>query len=839
MAVLVMLPGASLAHAPGAEVAGFVDGFRHPLLGWDHLLAMLAAGAWAAGQRSRAILAIPLAFLGAMAAGGVLGTRIAPLWLAELAIGASLLGFGALAGRRAQVTPALATAIAGGFGFAHGLAHGAELPQAASFASFGIGMLGATALLQGAGWLTWRLVGAALASGTASAAAAETPRVEEIIVTGRGDSLLGAAESASQGVVGAVQLELRPTFRVGEILESVPGVIVTQHAGGGKANQYFLRGFNLDHGTDFATSIGGVPVNLPSHGHGQGYTDLNLLIPELVERVSYRKGVYYADAGDFSSAGSVDLALADSLDRPLLRLEGGSFAHARVVAAGSGEFVGGTLLAGLELATNDGPWQHGDDFFKQAALLRFARGDDALGFSASALAYHGGWDSSDQIAQSAVPAVGRFGTLDETTGGESQRYQLAAELHGSDDDSATRALAYVFYYDLTLFSNFTYFATDPVRGDQFEQQDERWVFGAKASHTQLAQLAGRDVKTRVGLEARHDHVANGLFNTQARERVAKTTRQGDALPATVRRDDLTETSLAVWIESELQWSEHLRATAGLRADWFRFDVDDERGRNSGVRDDAIVSPKLTLVAGPWADTELYLQGGLGYHSNDARGVVARVDPVTGDPVGRADPLVRSEGAETGVRTSLAPGLHSTLSAWWLDLDSELVFVGDAGTTEAGRPSRRYGIELSNYWDVGERVALDLDVSWSKARFRDDAPEGRHVPGSIETVVAAGITLEEWRGFFGSARLRFFGPRPLIEDDSARSDATLLVSAQLGYRWDERWALTLDAFNLLDREDSDIDYFYESAVSPGAPLREERHFHPVEPISARVVLSVTF
>jgi outer membrane receptor protein involved in Fe transport len=268
-------------------------------------------------------------------------------------------------------------------------------------------------------------------------------------------------------------------------------------------------------------------------------------------------------------------------------------------------------------------------------------------------------------------------------------------------------------------------------------------------------------------------------------------------------------------------------------------VDDARGLNSGERDDAIVSPKLTLIAGPWANTELYLQGGLGYHSNDARGVNARVDPITLAAVERADPLVRTEGAEAGVRTSLARGHHGTLSAWWLDIDSELVFVGDAGTTEAGRPSRRFGIELANYWDVNDWLALDADVSWSRARFRDDAPEGRRIPGSIETVVAAGVTLKEWRGFFGSARLRYFGPRPLIEDDSARSDGTLLASAQLGYRWNERWALTLDVFNLLNRKDSDIDYFYESAISPSAPLREERHFHPVEPISARVALSATF
>jgi hypothetical protein len=711
-------------------------------------------------------------------------------------------------------------------------------------------MLGATLLLQGAGWLAWRALGPALAGSLAASAAgaepaapaAPAPRarsVEEIRVTGRADSLLGAAESASQGTVGAAQIALRPVLRTGELLETVPGVVVTQHAGGGKANQYFLRGFNLDHGTDFATSVDGVPVNLPSHGHGQGYTDANLVIPELVERVSYRKGVYYADVGDFSSAGAVDLQLASALERPLVSVTGGRFGYGRGVAAASTPLGGGTLLAGVELLHDDGPWERGDDFFKQSALLRFSRGDDALGWSAALLGYHGEWDSSDQIAQSAVPVVGRFGTLDETTGGESHRVQVAAEAHRADDDGATRVTAYAFHYDLDLFSNFTYFATDPVRGDQFEQRDERWTVGAKLRHAQLHGLAGRDAKTSAGLEARYDDVANGLFNTEARQRVGKTTRDGDVLPATVRKDDVAETSLAAWVESEVQWSEHFRSIAGVRADWFRFVNDDALGLNSGARDEAIVSPKLTLIAGPWERSELYLQGGLGFHSNDARGVNARVDPLTLEPVERADPLVRSEGAEGGVRTSLAPGLQTTLSAWWLDLDSELVFVGDAGTTEAGRPSRRWGFELANYWDVNDWLALDADVAWSHARFRDDAPEGRHVPGAIETVVAAGVTLKEWRGFFGSLRLRYFGPRPLIEDDSVRSDSTILVSAQLGYRWRERCSLTVDAFNLLDRKDSDIDYFYESGISPSAPLRGERHFHPVEPISARVTLSARF
>jgi hydrogenase/urease accessory protein HupE len=844
LALLSLASSAAIAGTPGAAVAGIADGFRHPLLGWDHLLAMLALGAWAAQQRSLARLAIPAAFLGALALGGVVGVHTGAAHVAELAIGASVLALGGLVGARKQLAPLAAACVAGGFGFAHGVAHGAELPSAASALSFGLGMLGAAFALHGLGWLAWRLAGPALAAGVAAtgATAQETTptsasklEVEEIVVTGRSQSLVGVAESASQGTVGAEQLDLRPTLRVGEVLETVPGLIVTQHAGGGKANQYFLRGFNLDHGTDFATSVDGVPVNLRSHGHGQGWTDLNLVIPELIARVNYRKGVYYADVGDFSSAGAAELQLVDSLDQTLVQVEGGRFGHGRAVVTTGAEIAGGNLVAGFEYAHNEGPWKRGDDFDKGVGLLRYGQGDRDAGWSVTALGYHGAWDSSDQIAVSAQPAVGRFGALDDTTGGDSQRYQLSAELHRGDAGSSMQVMAYAFYYDLDLFSNFTYFARDAVLGDQFEQTDERWTFGASARHSRLTQLGRFEAKLTGGAEVRSDQIDNGLYNTSRRQRVAK----AGGLPATVRRDDIAETSVGVFVDSEVHWHERFRSVLGLRADWFRFDVRDQLGLNSGERSDAIVSPKLTLVAGPWGGTELYAQAGLGYHSNDARGVNTRIDPITLGAVKRADPLVRTEGAEVGVRTSLLTGLHSTVSAWWLDIDSELVFVGDAGTTEAGRPSRRYGVEFANYWNATDWLTLDADVSWSHTRFRDDAPEGHHVPGSIETVVAAGATIKDWRGFFASARLRYFGPRPLIEDDSARSDATVLVSAQAGYRWNERWTLTLDAFNLLDRKDSDIDYFYESRISPTAPLSEERHFHPVEPISVRLTLTAQF
>jgi hypothetical protein len=668
----------------------------------------------------------------------------------------------------------------------------------------------------------------------------QTIRLPEVLVEGRADSLVGIAESAAQGTVGAVQLEERPILRAGELLETIPGVIITQHAGGGKANQYFLRGFNLDHGTDFATSIEGMPVNLPTHGHGQGYTDLNILIPELVQRINYRKGVYYSDVGDFSSAGAADIQLFKTLPNTLVHLEGGSFAHVRGVVASSVNLGPGNFLYGLEGLHNDGPWDRPDNFRKGTGVLRYSQGNEAQGFSVTAMAYHGDWDSTDQIARSALPVVGRFGTLDDTTGGNSQRYSLTAEWHRADESSSTRLMVYGLYYDLQLFSDFTYFLTDTNRGDQFEQKDRRWTGGLNGSHTWFGHFAHGEMENTVGLQVRNDAIHNGLFNTQAQRPVDKIDRDGNAIPATVRNDHVWETSFGPYFENKIQWFEKLRTVGGVRFDYYRFDVDAKQESNSRTRDDTIASPKLTAIFGPWKKTELYVQGGLGFHSNDGRGVTTTTDPVTGEPVTKADPLVRTFGSEGGIRTTWVPGLQSTLSVWWLDIDSELLFVGDAGTTEASRPSRRYGVEWANYYDLNKWIAIDADFSFSHAEFRDNPIDvGDHIPGSIESVVAAGITLHDLNGFFGSLRLRYFGPRPLKEDNSFRSKETVLLSGQVGYQFNKVWTLSAEVFNILNRKDSDIDYAYESAISPSAPIREEVHFHPVEPIGARVALTARF
>jgi len=649
---------------------------------------------------------------------------------------------------------------------------------------------------------------------------------EEIQVIDRASDMVGVADSASEGVTGRKQLEQRPVLRPGELLETVPGVIITQHSGSGKANQYFLRGFNLDHGTDFRITVDDIPVNMPSHGHGQGYSDLNFLIPELIDTVRYKKGAYYADEGDFSAAGAAEMTYVTSLPKGVATFTSGTEGFRRLLAADSKKYGGGDLLGAFEYGNNDGPWVHPDDYRKLNSLLRWNRGDAGNGLTVTAMGYDGRWNSTDQIPERAVAEglIGRFGTIDPTDGGSTYRYSLAADWRRGTDSSLTRASAYALRYRLNLFSNFTYFLDDPVNGDQFEQLDNRTVTGFQLEHQWSLPLGSRTVETSAGLQVRNDDISNGLFRTRAQERLGIT-----------RRDGIEQLSGGPYIQGRVRWTPWLRTVAGLRADGYYAKVDSNLAENSGTRRDALLSPKLAVTLGPWSGTELYLNYGYGFHSNDARGATLRVDPRTGEPAERVNPLVRAKGADIGFRTTAIKDLQTSVTVFRLDLDSELIFVGDAGVTEASRPSRRQGIELQNFYSPRPWLSIDVDYAWSRSRFSDSDPAGDRIPGSIESALSAGVSVEGRGPWFGSLRLRYFGPRPLIEDGSARSEASNLLNFRVGRRFPNGLSLAAEVFNLLNERVSDIDYFYESRL-PGEPGPvNDLHSHPAEKRSVRLAL----
>ena len=674
------------------------------------------------------------------------------------------------------------------------------------------------------------------------AAWAQTTHLPEVEVSGPRDAAIGVADSASEGAAERVSFQSRPKLRPGDIVEAVPGVVATQHSGDGKANQYFLRGFNLDHGTDFAVTVDGMPVNMPSHGHGQGYADLNFLIPDLVSGVRYRKGPYFADNGDFSLAGTASLDYVSALDAPFAEVTLGANGLRRLLAAGSQTVDDRTWLGAIELEGNDGPWDVPERLRKINAVVRYSQGSPTRGFSVTGMAYRSHWNSTDQIPQRLIDSgeLPRFGSLNPTDGGSTRRLSLSGKWFDKGPQGHTQISAYAIDYRFDLFSDFTYFLNNPTDGDQFEQTDRRRVFGAQASHSLTNQIAELDGILSVGVQWRGDRIGEvGLYQTAARNRLS-----------TVRNDRVSQDLLSVHAQQVVVFSERWRGYAGLRGDLLRYDVQGREATygaaNSGRGDDALVSPKAGLAFALTPAHELYLNAGRGFHSNDVRGATIQTDPQSGLPADRVPALVRGSGAEIGWRFQPNEDLSITAALWQLQLDSELVYVGDAGATEPGRASRRRGLEATLRWKASPRWRLEADVAVSRARYEGVAPEGEgnFVDNAVERVFAAGATYTQgpWTT---SVRLRYLGPRPLDTLNSVRSRASTVLNVGTRYAVNRALTLGVDVFNLAGKKGNDIEYFYASCTA-GEVARgdcgsgiEGRHVHPMEPRSVRLSAKWTF
>ncbi|GJE29433.1 Vitamin B12 transporter BtuB [Methylobacterium organophilum] len=649
--------------------------------------------------------------------------------------------------------------------------------------------------------------------------------------TGIGGAL-PVVEAASAGVITGAQLNSRPVTRPGEVLESVPGLIVTQHSGEGKANQFFLRGFNLDHGSDIAITVDGMPVNMRTNAHAQGYADINFLIPELVGAVEFHKGPYFARDGDFASAGSVRIDYLDTVEKNLALTSIGSFGYKRALAIASAPLGEGHLLAAGEAQVYDGPWDAPDRLAKFNGVLRYSQGTALDGFSVTGMAYWAKWNATNQIPERAVAEgiLGRYGTLNPTDGGDTGRFSLSGRWSATDDTGVTRASAYVIRYRMNLFNDFTYFLNDPVNGDQFRQLDDRVLGGGEIAHVFQGDLFGLATETEIGVQTRTDSMRVGLFNTANRQ-----------YRSTVLDDRVLEASAAFYVENRVRWTDWLRTSLGFRADGYYADVVSDIAANSGKARDGIVNPKLGLVLGPFADTELYVNYGGGFHSNDVRGVTATVDPSS--PlfnIQRSPFLVPSTGYEVGLRNRSIAGLETSVALFRLDFASENLFQGDTGTTEPSRPTRRFGVEWTNRYALTPWLRLEGALTVTNARFSDVDPAGNRVPEAPTTIASAGVTFGEGTGWFGTLRFRYFGPRPLIEDNSVRSKPTALLNGRIGYNFENGVSLALDVLNLTNAKADQITYFYESRL-PGEPADgiADRHFHPVEPTAVRLTLAGRF
>ncbi len=667
--------------------------------------------------------------------------------------------------------------------------------------------------------------------------------------------------AASAGDIGQARLQAEPLLRPAALLENVPGLIVTQHSGEGKANQYFLRAFNLDHGTDLALDVDDMPVNMPTHAHGQGYADFNFVIPELVKDLDYKKGPYHADEGDFSTAGTARIALLNAVP-PSAIVGFGQDGYRRGLLLGSTGLLGGTLIGAGEVYHNDGPFDVPDDYTRLNGVARYFRGDALDYFTLTAMAYSGNWSSTDQVPQRAVSAgvIDRFATLNPSDGGTSSRSSLSFSRVKRTDNDQLQVSAYVIRYKLDLWSTFTYFLKDPVQGDQMQQRDDRTVYGIKASKSWFTRFFGAPSSNLIGVQARFDDIKDvGIFSTFERRTLGTTQNAG-----------VLEANAAVYAESATRWLETVQTIMALREDQFGFDVKDKMRNPNGSCDinsdplgcvtgdkrASIFSPKLGLILGPWAKITYFINVGEGYHSNDARGVTRSGENPAEGPV---TPLTKAISGEVGIAAQLIPNLDTRLDIFKLKLKSELVFDGDAGVTAPSGATTRTGIEWVNTYRFNNWLSAELNTAFTRARFDRNTPPddlgcadaapanpcaqpigiiGRYVPNSPTNVSDAGLIVQRNSGWFGALRARHFGGSPLVEDNSARSPGYTTVDAQAGFRA-ANWLAAIDIFNVADVRWNDIEYYYVSRLRNEPSPVADYAVHPGVPRTVRVHLRYQF
>jgi outer membrane receptor protein involved in Fe transport len=616
---------------------------------------------------------------------------------------------------------------------------------------------------------------AGAAPGASRAQILENPQdIDEVIVFGR-------ADAASEGTVGGADLLVRPMLRVAELLEAVPGMVAVQHSGSGKANQYFLRGFNLDHGTDFTTIVDGAPLNLRSHGHGQGYLDVNGLMPETVERIDYRKGTYRADVGDFSMAGASFIRTIDRLDAPFVSLESGENGWGRLAAGGTLETSRGTFTGIAERKTYDGPWALPEQLQHTSLWGKYLRPTSFGSLAVTMSLYDATWHPTEQIPERAIGTSicpDEFCVLDPTATGSTERLIASAMLQGDDWEAS----AYVQHYDWYMQSNPTY-------DFQINQFDERWTTGGRFSKTVIERAA---LSLTAGADLRYDKIRDvGLDEYDA-----------GAFVANISRNGIEELSVGGFAEATWSPTERLRLMAGLRGDYYDFDVTAKTpGSFAGSESDSRASPKAGVAFAATDRIELYGNWGKGFHSNDARGVVNGIDPVPG--------LAPGTGYEAGARFEIG-AVKLTSAYWWLNLDSELVFVGDSNSVEPKGGSRREGYELTLFWRPLDWLGIDAVYTGSRARYVDN-PDGRHIEGSVEHAGQLGISAvrDRWEA---SLRVRYLGPYALTPDNAERADAETTVSIRGAYTVG-KVQIYADLLNVFDADGKDIVYWYEAYV-PG-------------------------
>jgi hypothetical protein len=585
-----------------------------------------------------------------------------------------------------------------------------------------------------------------------------------------------------------------------------------------------LRGFNLDHGTDLATFIDGMPVNMRTHAHGQGYTDLNFFIPELATGIDYTKGPYFAAEGDYASVAAVHIGYLDEIqDQAAITV--GSWSYERLFGAATREFMSGRILGGLELVHYDGPWTSPDDVRKVNAVLRYSEGEAREGWSITGMYYRGLWKATtDQperamdptyMASLGLTPISRFGTLDPSDAGQAQRMSLSGIYSHGTLDYHVDANAYVINSNLTLWNNFTHFLNDPVHGDQEAQNDLRMIYGGGASYTDYRPLFGANAETIVGVQTRYDDIHVQRLFTEKR-----------AFLSTDIDDRVQEWSVGGYAQLTDYWNEWFRSVIGVREDYF---TGTDRGTNTGSGNQTVFQPKGSLIFTPFNDWEFYISAGRGFHSNDFRSVP-----------GGGDFLTASKGQEIGVRANPIPGLTATVTLFQMEFKSELTYDPEEGQTSAGRPSKRTGVEINTTYTPFDWLEFYGSVALTHARYTDVDPAGQYIPDAPSVIGNLAIYVRNAGPWFGGLEFRYLGQHPLIEDNSVRSEGDQEWNFNIGYDFGSGLRATFGIFNLFDSTDHAAEYYYTDRL-PGEPAAgvADFHIHPLEPRAFRFTLSKTF
>jgi outer membrane cobalamin receptor len=683
--------------------------------------------------------------------------------------------------------------------------------------------------------------------------------VSEVVVTASRRDLLGEAMTASQGSVTQKEIELRPVFRVGQIYETVPGLVVTVHSGEGKANQYLLRGFNLDHGTDFASFVDDMPVNRPTNTHGQGYSDQNFLLPQLVQGVDFTKGPYYAAIGDFGAVGSAHVRLLDDLPDQILA-SAGTLRDEEVFAGGTVHFDGDDRLwAALDAGHFDGPWSPASDFYRTTAAARFSHGTDADGYSLTAMYYNseGRLETDQSVYAIADGLIGRYGTLDPSDASRSERYSLSGHYGATGDQWRFSSNLYAIHSTMTLWNDFTHYLFDQVNGDQEQQDETRNTVGADAALTLLKDFGSIGTQTTVGVQDRFDSVYVDRRHTKDRVpldycELANTAGTAAtpyaAVDGACSADRVQLNDLGLHAETTTHWTSWLRTVLGAREEDY---VAADHSLTLGVQrsgSQSLFQPKGSLILGPWLKTELYVSAGRGFHSDDARGVFETV-PLEGiqDLAVKTPLMAAATGEEVGLRSDIIPRVQAQVAVFQEDFSSELAYDQDQGEDQASAPSRRQGVELSGQYHPFPWIELNSDLAVSKARYTASPAElaafglgGPFIANAPGFIGSFGVLIDNLGPWFGGLQWRDLGPYPVDNGEQYPQDKGYSeVNVDLGYKVSRMLKVQAGVFNLFNAKADAAAYYYTSRLVPGGPEVTGLQVHPLEPISGRVTVTATF